>query len=312
MRALVLLLASLVALPASAQPTSLPEGLDYPDRAMALRPTGLALHRFGWSTMIFHDAAGPMDVAHQFANEQEGRVPIDSLLLEVAAGATLHWIRLPTGSLDPAVFPRRDDLVVLVAHNVQLGAAFRDAPAPGWRYELGGALTVPSWTVTTIDADDPPPPGSVPSPFPESPIRNLLAARATGWNAHRHRRDTLSIVAHARLELDPIPELVIGVEADVPFTVLFETESVDVRPQVALEIAGRFEEVSLAGLRAELTSYPDVNVLLEPFVRLTYALGSGAAFVRVGLRLPLGPGYPFATEAPLGYVGATLEAGALL
>lgn len=306
MRALVLLLASLVALPASAQPTSLPEGLEYPDRAMALRPTGLALHRIGWSTMIFHDAAGPMDVAHQFANEQEGRVPIDSLLLEVAAGATLHWIRLPTRSLDPAVVPRHDDIVVLVTHNVQLGAAFRDAPAPGWRYELGGALTMPSETRTVIDGVD--------DESSHLPLRNLLDSLPAwlGWNAHRHRRDTLSIVAHARLELDPIPELVIGAEVDVPITLAFDREEVDVRPQVALEIAGRFEEVSLAGLRAELTSYPDVNVLLEPFVRLTYALGSGAVFVRVGLRLPLGPGYPFATEAPLGYVGATLEAGALL
>lgn len=289
----------LVAVPASAQPSALPAGLDHPARAMALRPTGMALQRFEWDTIMWNGGTSARtsgqhaDVMHYARNEWEARIPYESLLFEIAAGAYVQWMP--------------GQLVVLTTNNVELGASFRDAPAPGWRYELGGTVTVPSRTDTTLDS---PPP--VPSLYPRLPLRGVLRSlRFGGWNPQRFALSTLALVPHARVEVDPIAELVLGLEVDMPILISYGNGGVEPYPQLALEIAGRFEELCLAGLRTELTSYEGWNVLFEPFVRLAFPFRTTDAFVRLALRVPVGPAYPFVTEAPLGYIGGALEGGIL-
>lgn len=292
-RALVVVAISLATLPAAAQ-TSLPTGLDFPDRAMALRPTGMALQRFEWTTLTWNPPPGSPGMsgtlAKLAANTFEARVPIDSLLLEVAAGGATVW-----GSGG----------VTLASDALEVGAAFRDAPAPGWRYELGGAVAVPSVTYTT----QPPPPSR--TLYPTVAPRDLPRQRSA-WNPQRLARDTMSVVPHARVEVDPIAEMVLGLEVDVPILVSMMDGHVDVLPQIALEAAARIERSSLVGMRGELTTYRGASVLIEPFVRIALPFHRSDAFVRVGVRIPLGPAFPFAIGGtPFGFIGGAIDAGAL-
>lgn len=199
--------------------------------------------------------------------------------------------------------------------NPELGASFRDTPADGWRFELGGAVTLPTATREIVSAPPPPVPGMVAPLYPTLPLRNILNQRPYGWNAHRLVLDAAAVIAHARGEWDPIPQLVVALQVDLAMHVALDGGGVDFYPQAELTVAGRFLDSSLLGLRAELTTFgwTDFNVMLDPFVRLDLP-DDGAdahAFLRASVRVPLGPSYRLPDSSLPGWLGASLELGVL-
>ncbi len=212
----------------------------------------------------------------------------------------------------------RESATVLSTNNLELGASFRDAPLPGLRYEIGGAVDVPSRTYaragTAFSSSTP-----YHYLYPMLPRRFLYNRRGAGWNPQRFLVSSVAIVPHARIEWDPIREMALGLEVDVPVLVDADNGRFTVLPQVAIEVAGRFEGACLAGVRAELTTSPargfpgqgGVSVSAEPFLRLALPVERTNVFVRLGLRVPFGPAYPFIASHPIGFIGGTLAAGAL-
>lgn len=290
--AVVAIFLSLHATTGAAQTDDRPSGLGYRERAMALRPTGMLMHRVGWHAVDLH-LPDTSSMAHSLSQDVEARIPIDSLVIEASAGLHVSW---GLGPFNGAI-----------VHNPQLGAHFRDAPARGWRYELGGMVTIATLAQTPSETR---PPGSLAPLFPRLPIRHALHRMVRTWSAYRYVPGVFAVVPHARLEVDALAELVLGLDVDLPILIA-ATGSASVHTQVALEIAGRFERTCLAGLRTELTTYPNVNVLFEPFVRLAVPFLSTDLFTRISLRIPVGPTFPFLTDGPAGHLGGAVELGAL-
>lgn len=309
---------SLILAPTAPQPARAdgpPSARSYPERARALWPTGSA----GASTVVDveitrgetdgRDPAVPAGTHYErvfrrlITHTGWARVPLDSAVLSVRYAGLVQWVESAPS----------DELVVLRGGNPELGVAFFDAPAPGWRYELGGALTVPAATQTVVDGSEP----RGASLFPTLPPAAALGWHSLGWDAHLVAIDTLAVVARGRIAWDPLAELALGVDVASVLHVPLSGGPFVVA-QVALQVAGRIDGAQLVGLRAELTTYSvetwvpsEVNVLLESFVRLAATNIAPGAFVRMALRLPLGPAFPFATQSPFGYLGASLAGGVL-
>jgi hypothetical protein len=297
----IALVTGLAAAPANAQ---VPEGMDFPDRAVALRPTGMICGRASWETTVLHPVYGVV-TDHAAGHTFEARIPYGSLLIEVAMSGILSWS-----------WPELDDPGVLFeTGNPELGAAFRDAPAPGWRFEIGGAITIPISQVLVLDSIEPRfttgdfPPGSF----------GVEAPMNTDWNLQRRIRNTFTLLARAHGEFDPIPEIVLGLELVLPLYVAAAEQRVFVYPRVALEGAYRWA-FSLVGLRVELATFPLsygfaysewIDFLLEPFVRYAFSDIQGTPYLRASLRVPVGPSVPFIGSEPVGVIGAALEIGTL-
>jgi hypothetical protein len=276
----------------------MPRGLDLPDRAMALRPTAMILHRVTWSALYFNVPRYPRDAPvpmfHYVGQEVELRIPFDALLLEASMGGRYHEI-----------------VGQYAFDNPELGAMFRDAPAPGFRYELGSAMTVPIADTVVVEREEPPPRGGVSDLYPRLPIRNVTVVnQGAQWNVHRALLSTIAIIPRMRFELDPLSFLALGLEVDIPIVMDIDRAQVEVYPQIAIEIAGRFEEASFIGTRVELTSYRAYNFLLEPFVRLAFDGGPLWGFVRVAARFSVAsiPGLGF---FPIEDYSTSAELGAL-
>lgn len=320
---LFVLLASLGARPAAAQLVS--DGdMTFPARAMALRPTGMALLRLGWMSRRSFVSIPEDDVYVDWDlpfQELEVRVPIGGVLVEAVAGSSqaIGWDRF------------RDDAGVAVfASNPQLGAYFIDAPAVDWRYELGGAIVIPVDAVSETDAGRVPlGPGMFVS---ATPYDGPTSEERAGWNAHRHRFGAVVGVARARVEYAPFAELILGAQLDLPIHVALDG-SANLFPQGALEVAYRFEELLQVGVRTRLSSYAEqplpvpggvirndphheIGIALEPFVRLMFLRGEEAMFARFALVTPLGPAYPalgseVGSTSSRGYLGVELALGGL-
>lgn len=280
------------------------EGLEYPARAQALLPAGLASHGGAWDLILLNGVppgATSRMIGSLITSELDARIPIESLILQLRYAGAVRWFRLGP-----------DQTVTIETGNPSLGAFFRDAPAHGWRYELGGSTTVPVATSTTADGRDPPIPVSL--LFPPLPLPIPRRATDLGWDTHLYDESTWSLIPRARVEWDPIEELVLGLEVRVPVLLRFLRRGVTVEaiPQGRLEIAYRVPRWLFLGVRFDVTRTlqpSSVSTALEPFVRVD--IPDAWTFLRLGLRIPLGPAYPFAATEPVGLLGVSLHGGVL-
>lgn len=301
--------------------TGLP--MDFPERAAALRPTGMTTVRGSWVRRFAPDGFLWDDDEFIHADftmqEVEVRVPIGGLLLEAVVGTTQHIHsrhRVP------------DRGVWLYSNAPQLGAFFIDAPDGEWRYEIGGALVAGlDESATVDDACMRVGWGCVP------PMHWVddTGAESLGWDVHRRARDAVVAVTRARAEWAPIPRLVLGAEIELPVYVFYDGGGADFFPQGAVELAYRVLGASLLGLRTRVTSQVpryggpspgadhELGVTFEPFARLAFIEAGWGGFVRASVLLTIGPGYAFVSD-PFdsssgydrgGFLGACFDIGAL-
>ena len=278
--------------------------LSFPERARAVRPMGSASQRFTWDGALVR-LPGPPTHSQPFVQlatpSASASVPYGSLAVTLNASAVVQWFPSLTD----------DQVVALTGSNPEVGALFVDAPIREVRYQLGGAVAVPVARREVVD-------GLESSYWSTVPLDSLLRLRSLGWNAHRLRLETLTIVARGQVEVDPHPALTLALEIDVPLSIGFDGR-VSVVPQGALTIAARADGLHLIGLRAELVADSEfaigANVTVELFARLVLDFGDMQGplpFVRFALRAPLGPAYPILGTEPGGWAGGSLEFGALL
>lgn len=272
---------------------ALPEGLGFPDRARAILPTGMALGRTEWEFLEWEVDRRllPSLRRNTIRHERRVRVPYESLLIEVSMAGAWVDCRCELMSWD---FPISGTFTAVATEAPELGAYFRDAPIPGVRYELGGALTIPVASRTAIEG-----------------VATDIVPWDPNWNEHRTRPETIAFLLRTRWEFDLHPHLVLGAEVSFPITIDFEG-GVTFLPQGALEVAARFLGASLVGLRLELTrtlsAYGELaRVLAEPFLRIVFEMADHtAAYVRVSARMSPEPTHIAATGS-----GASFETGVL-
>lgn len=325
-----LLLASLVLAqtrPARAQQPEPSRSMSFPDRAVALRPTGMTWVRGSWVRRFAPDGFGWDDDEFIHADftmqEVEARVPIGGLLLEAAMGTnqTIHSRHV---DLDRGVY--------VYPNGPTVGAYFIDTPEVGWRYELGGAVAV--GIDESVTADDA-------CLYPGGPSRGCFGPGAfdqtgnetLGWNAYRRTRYAVVGVPRARVEWDPVSRLVLGAELEMPIYAWYDGRGADLFPQGSIEVAYRDLGASLVGIRTKLTSHAPryspldtghptlgLNVTFEPFVRMAFLERDFGGYVRACALLTVGPAYTafgnaLNTAASSfdggGYLGAQLDLGVL-
>ena len=301
---------------AAAQEGETRDGLSFPERAMALHPTGATVLRGSW-VRAFPPSATEWDddefIHSDFTvQEIEARIPIGAVLLEGAFGSSQQIF---SRSVDP------DRFVVLYPSSPQLGAYYIAAPAPGWRVELGGALAIGIHESEVIDSACYGTPMYCLSPQPPGPT----GEETLGWNAYRRTLDAVVAIPRARVEWDPVPDLALGAEIEIPIYVFHERGEVNAFPQGMIEVAVRGWSAILVGARTQLTSYfterwrtdrrHELNVTLEPFVRGMLFERAVGGFVEASALFSMGPAYPLIGN-PLhssyfsgGYFGAQLELG---
>lgn len=298
-------------------------GMDFPDRAGALRPTGAVTLRGSW-VRRFAPAGVVWDddeIIHgDFTmQELEARVPIGGLLLEAVFGSTQRIYSRHAGP---------DRGVWLYPNAPQLGGYFIDAPDPHWRYELGGAIAV--GIDEEVTADDACVRIGTSCARPVT-LLDDTGAETLGWDAHRRTRDAVIGIPRARVEWSPISPLLLGAELELPIYAFYDGRGAEVFPQGAVEAAYRFLGASLVGLRTRVTSRAPgarvapgevgyyVDVTFEPYARLAFLEPTWGGFVRAAVLLTVGPAYPlvFAPEETGrgpdsgGFLGAMLDVGAL-
>lgn len=269
-----------------------PTSLDYPDRAMALRPAGMVETALTWGTDRHDFGFGEGCEEHLWVASVDARVPIDELVLEASYLQATYYTRYDEERGDGY------DGTYVRGGGPRLGASIR-YQGDVWRGEVGGALGLPlAWDeapdLLLIDRSFGAPDFAfVPDAFHYTRHRG-------GWNAFQLSRGRLALVAHTRWEVDPAPEVVLGVELDLPVVVKLEGEDVMVLPQIALEGAWRFWRASVLGLRAQLvtidmayssgeTGEYGAVALLEPFVRVAADEPHAAPFATAALQITLGP-----------------------
>lgn len=316
-RATLVLLACLAAAPSAE--AQAPQGdMTFPARGTALRPTGLAQLRAGW--MARYGRLGSVSVADSDFSfqELEVRVPLGGVVLEAAVGMSQQILWNAHEMSD-------DNAVILRAQNPELGAFFSDAPADGWRYELGGSIGFPVDASEVVDALNVDEPGYMPL-FRALPVETTPGEERVGWHAHRYRREAVVAVPRAYVEYAPLPELVLAARLEVPVHVVLDGD-VGVYPQGSLAIAYRDEGRRFVGLRTRFTSWGEIpfygpermqlGVAMEPFVRVGFLERDFGGFVRLAAVFPIVFAYPLvgiessSSEATRGYFGGELSIGAL-
>ena len=268
--------------------------LDLPHRARAILPAGqVQLESMYVGGPTVH---GPSRLAlHHLLNRLEARVPIEHLLLTASVVEGWTLLSEETGTS-----------LAHITGSPQLGAAYRDAIG-SWRYELGGATTIPIGQYDHVRRWDS---GSSLVPlFPMLPLRNLfgIAPHAWGaWYASQMPSQAWSIQARARVEVDALPEVVLAGEV--------VSELLALQWRTAIEGAYRFDELGLIGLRAQLVVDLDRAVelvMLEPTLRVG-RLEPGAGLVaHLAVPLVFWPRLDGVFPGGLWSVGVRASAGAV-
>lgn len=278
--------------------------LEFPDRAAALRPSGMVESSTTWG-MARTDYSGTDFVEeHLLVFALDARIPIESLILEVSILDAISVVRV-----------RQDAVHYEGTYNAlgnpRIGASWHHADHAGLRAEIGGALNIPYLATQSpeplrIDVS-PEPPIIVPPPRQHQRHRG-------GWSAFQLEADRFAVMAHARVELDLAPEVVIGGELDLPLVARLDRSEVMFLPQLSLEGAFRFLQLSLIGLRAQATvvhplTHYGLVVLLEPFLRVVQLVEDVAAFGTLSVPISVGPDSLPSDNGPSPTVFAGLKVG---
>jgi hypothetical protein len=282
---------------------------DFPDRAIALRPTGMAESSATWG--MYRDGIPEREYfeEHLLVASFDARVPIDSLVLEVSVVDAFYWIRLDEdGGSEEGAYNRFG--------NPRFGASWHEHEA-GWRLELGGAVNVPYLFGQTLD---PWIASTAVGTLTFEPGRRQLERYRGGWNAFQLAADRFALVAHGRFEVDVDPQVVLATELDLPVVIELDSSDATFSPQLALEASFRFLGFSHAGLRAQAVVVRDawgygLTTLVEAFLRLVIMHQHVATTFRLGVSSNLGPAqvasFTSRSFTDAGLFGVTLGAGAL-
>lgn len=195
-------------------------------------------------------------------------------------------------------------MLVHLTGSPQLGASYRDAIG-SWRYELGGATTIPIADLQGVKRWEEPSP--LMPLFPRVPLVSHFATAGYAWGdwngAQLHG---WSIQARARVEVDALPELVLAGEV--------VSELLALQWRTAIEGAYRFDELGLIGLRAQLVAdlQREVElVLLEPALRFGQLEPGAGLVVSVAVPIAFWPRLEGALDGALWSVGVRASAGAV-
>jgi len=223
-------------------------------------------------------------------------VPIEHLLL--TASLVEGWMFLAEGE---------EAMLLHLLGSPQVGASYRDAIG-SWRYELGGATTIPIGGYDLVRHREPS--SMVMELFPRLPLRNLFygsAPQAWGaWHEAQVTHETWSIQARARVEVDALPEIVLAGEV--------VSELLALEWRTAVEGAYRFDELGMIGLRAQLVV--DLHravelVTLEPTLRVGWLEPGAGLIVNLAVPFVLWPRMAETPQSPLWSVGVRASAGAV-
>lgn len=284
-----------------------PASLEYPDRAAAIRPTGMVELSASWAHGHTRYALGGFE-EHLLVQSVEARVPYESLLVEVSWVGALEHYRIAEDDWE-------DTLLVYRVGNPRIGASFRDA-GRGWRYEIGSAINL-GWLHGEVLEYVMGPGRRSPSVVtPAPPHETHLFRHRSGWNWFQLAEGAVAWIAHGRVEVDPAPELVLGAELDLPIVAITRQGTVHVAPQVALEVAWRFLAHALLGVRAQLVAVPQwrdyaVITSIEPFVRVGYGGRDVGYYGLLAADVQLGPDRVWSEIDPTGSVALKLAGGVL-
>ena len=277
--------------------------LDLPHRARAILPAGLVqLESMYVGNPAIRAPSGPYPSSrfetHHVLSRLEARVPIEHLLL--TASLVEGWMFLAEGE---------ESMLLHLLGSPQVGASYRDAIG-SWRYELGGAATIPIGGYDLVRYRDRSSSSMVMELFPRLPLRNLFYARAPqawgGWHEAQVTRETWSIQARARVEVDALPEIVLAGEV--------VSELLALEWRTAVEGAYRFDELGLIGLRAQLVVDLDHKrelVTLEPVLRVGWLEPGAGLIVNVAVPIVFWPRVAEFYEGGLWSVGVRASAGAV-
>lgn len=289
--------------PAQAQTSA----LDWPHRGAALRPTGMVETSTMWSTGRVQYAGGDFFEEHHFAFAVDARVPIESLLLEVSVLDVVSVLRASDGD-------ETAEGTYNALGNPRVGASWHSADDAGLRLEIGGALNIPYLARQNVQRLEL---GSAGPGYGVVIVPDRARLRG-GWSAFQLTDARFAVTAHARVELDPSPDLAIGGELDLPLVFQLDRGQTVFLPQLAVEGAYRFFGFSLVGLRLQgvvvhIAGRYGFDVLLEPFLRLAQRIDAVAAYGAVSVQLDLGPDHPpsFSGSPVRGLFGLKLGGGVL-
>lgn len=292
---------------AAAQDESRAPSPHFPDRALALRPAGLAelVLTYAHGTGV---RGSLVDQQHHLAQGIEVRVPYESLVVDASWTGIFEHYQM---SRAPAALEEGErTLSVYSVGSPRLGASFRDQ-VDDWRYEIGGAIAFPTALAVALDRRE--------NPYSAPPISPEYATwiHRGGWSWFQRAYRTVALVARARAELDVSPEAVVGADLELPVAIDVARPHVKVTPQIAVEGAWRFVHSGLLGLRAQLVVVPayadgyDVVVGVEPFLRIAHLERDVGFFGMISVFVYLGPAQLFSLVDPLFSVQPRIGGGVL-